>query len=384
MKINKDLLNRIPEFSEKNFRIATYVSAGIIGVASIWFVYSMFTTPDFGITPQWNIFKSPIAGPLFIVGLLLALANWGKFGHWSKTVKQVTYDEYGKVKKVEAADMTDTMLYSLFLPLIGHFLIEPLIYASIIYYPIMCVVAIVAAVLKYVLTIALVAITVCMAVYGNKLITRRNHSLIVVVITLLLGGGLGYASYRMTHPKADYVDETATSVISDSVDTENTSAKVKATKDGIAGIKIGADGGWADSVDGLYDSWEKKTETVQDMDESYDVVRYEFKRNGKLAICAYADVESGKIGSIRLWTRAAKLPNSLNPGCSMILVYSSLFPQWSIDFEGDQETNVTCISDGFTYCTSSSMVKPGKDIPERLEDFTDNAIVTCIIINGEE
>ncbi len=384
MKINKELLNRIPEFSEKNFRIATYVSAGVIGVISIWFIYTMFADPNFGIKPQWNIFKSPIWGPLYVIGLLLALANWGKFGHWSRTVKQVTYDEHGNVKKVDNADITDSMLWGFFLPLLGHFLIEPLIYASIIYYPIMCVVAIVSAVLKYALTIILVAITVGMAVYGNRFATVRNHSLIVVVFTLLLGGGLGFASYRMTHPADNTTDETTVPVLDNAIDTEAATSKIAVTKSGIADINIGSNGGWADSVDGLYDSWEKKTETIQDMEESYDEVHYLFKRNGKLAICAYADMESGKINSIRLWTRAARLPNDLYPGCSINLMYSTLKPVWDIDFEGDQETNVMCTFGSFTYCTSSSMVKQGKDIPESLEDFTNDAIVTSIVIHGEE
>ena len=201
--MNTDFLNKIPEFSNKNFTIATYASAAIIGCASLFFIYMMFVTPDFGISTQWNMFKSSLFGPLYVIGLICAIVNWGKFTHWSATPIIETRDSSGNViKREKNYDIMETLFAQILLPILGHFLIEPCIYAAIIYYPIMCVVALVAAILPYFLTVILVAITACIAVYGKKLVTVRNHSLIIVLLTIVLGGGLSYAAYVMNQQPA--------------------------------------------------------------------------------------------------------------------------------------------------------------------------------------
>lgn len=201
--MNTDFLNKIPEFSNKNFAIATYVSAAIIGCASLFFIYMMFVTPDFGISTQWNMFKSSLFGPLYVIGLICAIVNWGKFTHWSATPVIETRDSYGNViKREKNYDIIEWLFAQVLLPILGHFLIEPCIYAAIIYYPIMCVVALVAAILPYFLTVVLVAITVCIAVYGKNLVGVKSHSLIIILLTIVLGGGLTYAAYVMNNSTA--------------------------------------------------------------------------------------------------------------------------------------------------------------------------------------
>ena len=48
----------------------------------IFFIYEMFTVGDFGIAVNWNFFTSAWFWPLFVIGLVLAIVFWGKFGHW--------------------------------------------------------------------------------------------------------------------------------------------------------------------------------------------------------------------------------------------------------------------------------------------------------------
>lgn len=111
------LIQRIPEFSDKNFRIATYVCGSVLAAASIFFIYEMFTLEDFGFNVNWNIFKSFWLAPLYIVGLILAIVNWGKFGHWGG--KPVYKDKDGNI--YENNDLVDNVFASILLPLLGHF-----------------------------------------------------------------------------------------------------------------------------------------------------------------------------------------------------------------------------------------------------------------------
>lgn len=123
-------INKIPEFSDKNFTLAGRVCGLLVAAGAGFFIYEMFTAEDFGISVQWNIFRSKWFSPLCIVGLLLAFLNWGKFGHWSFKTVNVYEDRYGNRREEESKDMGDTMMGGCLMPLIGHFIIEPVIYNS--------------------------------------------------------------------------------------------------------------------------------------------------------------------------------------------------------------------------------------------------------------
>lgn len=66
----------------------------------IFFIYEMFTVGDFGIAVNWNFFTSAWFWPLFVIGLVLAIVFWGKFGHWGGQPYDVYEDSNGnKVAK---------------------------------------------------------------------------------------------------------------------------------------------------------------------------------------------------------------------------------------------------------------------------------------------
>lgn len=89
------LINRIPEFSQKNYALASKICAGLLVAVGIFFIYEMFTVGDFGIAVNWNFFTSAWFWPLFVIGFVLAIVFWGKFGHWGGQPYDVYEDSNG-------------------------------------------------------------------------------------------------------------------------------------------------------------------------------------------------------------------------------------------------------------------------------------------------
>lgn len=183
-------LNKIPEFSEKNFVLATRICAGVLGVVSLWFIWEMLTFPDFGFDVEWNMFNSILITPLYAIGLICAIVKWGAWGHWGRTPVINTYKNGSLVKTEEDNDITSFLLWQVLFPILGHFVIEPLAYAAVIYYPLMCVAAVLSALLPYMLTVILLALAICLGVFGARLLEVKCHSLLVVALTVLLSIGL--------------------------------------------------------------------------------------------------------------------------------------------------------------------------------------------------
>ena len=97
----------------------------------IFFIYEMFTVGDFGIAVNWNFFTSA----------------W----FW------------------------------------------PIIYGCLIYYPLMCVFALLGLILPYALAVILLAIPVLFFLSEKYTQNLRFRSAILIVVTLLLTVGLGWA-----------------------------------------------------------------------------------------------------------------------------------------------------------------------------------------------
>lgn len=195
--MNNSFSGKLPEFSDKNFIICSYVCTLLAAISVGLFIYKMFTAEDFGISVQWNIFKSAWFTPLFIVGFILAIINWGKFGSWSFKTVNVYKDRYGNKREVESTDMGDTMMGGCIMPLLGHLVIEPIIYACLIFYPLMCLFALLGLVLPYVITLLLIGIVVAIFRSGTFLTKVPGHSIILILFTLLLSVGFIWISVNM-------------------------------------------------------------------------------------------------------------------------------------------------------------------------------------------
>ena len=211
-------LKKIPEFSDSNFVKASYICGGTLSAIVIFFIIEMFSADDFGITIEWNIFESAWLGILFPIGFVLAIANWGKFGHWSTQAYDVYKDEYGRKHTEKNQDMIETMFNSIIWPLVGHFLIEPTLYACIIYYPLMCVFAILDAVLPFVISLALIGLSAGVLLSSRYFMQMRYRSLVIVCLTFFIGGGLLWASIEMNRSRNPQTETVQTQNQSDDND----------------------------------------------------------------------------------------------------------------------------------------------------------------------
>lgn len=194
-------LQKLPNFSDSNYSIATYICGALTMGSSLFFIYEMFTAADFGIDIEWNIFKSAWFSPLFFIGLILAIVFWGKFGHWGGQPVTVVKDNQGNKRVERNDDVVDNMFGHFILPLVGHFVIEPIVYACVIFYPLMCVFAILGVVLPYVISIVLIGISISIFLSPKHSQNAAYRSVVLILITILIGGGLTWAAWSMESSK---------------------------------------------------------------------------------------------------------------------------------------------------------------------------------------
>jgi len=244
-------VNRIPEFSDLNFKRASYICGSFLLVVVLFFIYEVFTVADFGIDVEWNIFKSAWFSILFPIGLVLAIVNWGKFGHWSMQAYNVYKDEYGKKYVEKNNDIMEVMFNSILLPLLGHFLIEPTIYACLIYYPLMCVFALLDVILPYAISLLLLALTVGVLMSSRYFMQVRYRSLAIVCITVVVGGGLLWASINMEQSKHAQIE-----IHQPTGASENDMFNEAETK--------------TEGIDDMFDETETKVEEIDDMFKDVD------------------------------------------------------------------------------------------------------------------
>jgi hypothetical protein len=106
-----------------------------------------------------------------------------------------TRDRSGNlVDRKENYDVTEQLFAKFLMPILGHFVIEPIIYGSIIYYPIQCIVALVGSIFPHILSILIIGIIVACWVYAPKLQFKKRSWLLTIaggVLTIAFGWG-GY------------------------------------------------------------------------------------------------------------------------------------------------------------------------------------------------
>lgn len=193
----KNKVKNIPEFSDSNYTIAGYVVAALITVAGLFLIYETLSTDALTFKANWNMFKSPLGSLCLVIGFIWAMLWWGKFTHWSATPVVETRDGYsGRViDRKEDFDITNQLFAKVLMPILGHFVIEPIIYAAIIYYPIQCIIAVVGAIFPYILTLIVLAIIAGAWLFTREVNIRYRSALLIacgVLFTVAFGVG-GYA-----------------------------------------------------------------------------------------------------------------------------------------------------------------------------------------------
>lgn len=196
----REKLQNIPEFSEKNYEIAGYVAGTSITLSGLFLIYEILSSGGLRFYAEWNMFKSPLGTICYFIGLIWAIAWWGKFTHWSATPVIETRDSWGNVKRKEDYDISNQMFGKFLLPLLGHFVIEPLIYGAIIYYPIQCVIAIFGAIFPYVVTLFVLAVIALSWTFSRNF-HFRYHSVALVCLGILFTVAFGFGGYALDSDK---------------------------------------------------------------------------------------------------------------------------------------------------------------------------------------
>lgn len=194
----KEWAQKIPEFSSQTYVIVAYVISALVTIAALFLVYEAVTTDALFFGANWNMFKSPLGNFCWIIGFFWAMLWWGKFTHWSATPIIEKRDRYTDqvLERKENMDITEQMFAKMLMPIIGHFVIEPIMYGAIIYYPIQCIIAIVGGIFPYVLSIIVLAICGAFWVFGPKA-KFRYRSLALVAAGLLFAGAFGWGAYAI-------------------------------------------------------------------------------------------------------------------------------------------------------------------------------------------
>lgn len=201
---------RLPIGSERTYNIVGYVIAAIISIAGGIFIYEILANSSLTFEAEWNIFKSPLGNICFLFGLLMAIIWWGKFTHWSATPVIETRDSWGGViERKENYDITEQLFAKFLLPLLGHFVIEPLIYAAIIYYPLQCIIAVVGSIFPYILSLLVLGVIILFWMF-TRLFHFRYQLVTLIIAGILFSGAFIWGSIA--------IDESLTSVSIGNVD----------------------------------------------------------------------------------------------------------------------------------------------------------------------
>lgn len=201
---------KIPEFNERNYQLAGYIATGIVTISALFLCYEVLFCGDLTFKAQWNIFKSPLLGPLFIVGLVLAIMHMGNNHYSYDTYEQIEYSDGTKSKPKKSYDVIDNIEGGCLAPLFGHFLLEPFFYACLIYYPLMCLVAFVGSIFPYVLSVVVLAL--CVFVFKfSSLFQFRYHSVALVALSVVLTASFTLGGLAIMDGEKASTPENATS-----------------------------------------------------------------------------------------------------------------------------------------------------------------------------
>ncbi len=215
----------LPESSKNNLKIASYIAGAIVSIAGGIFIYEIIVNSDWTIRANWNMFKSPIGNICMFIGLFCAIIFWGKMGRWTRIPVEAYKDKWGNTVKVrENYDIVEQLLWKFMFPIIGHFIIEPIIYGAIIYYPLMCVVAVVGSLLPYILSLLVLAVCGAFFMY-HKFATFKGALIALIAFAAVITAVFGYGAYYLmeqsgTTPKIELPQNTTSTPASNTTNSK--------------------------------------------------------------------------------------------------------------------------------------------------------------------
>lgn len=174
-----------------NSPVVGYIIGALVTISGGCFIYQIIANSNWTFAPNWNMFSSVLIVPLYIIGIFVMFANWSKFSFSQDTYIKTTYRD-GSSKTEKSYDITDVIIGRFMLPLLGRFVIVPLLVSAIIYYPIMCLIWLVGSIFPWVISVIVVGIIAIALIFGSN----PNKNLVIYSIAcLLLTAGFAFGAY---------------------------------------------------------------------------------------------------------------------------------------------------------------------------------------------
>ena len=165
-------------------KIATLLVIVLTGFSILmgYYIITSDTKIDFQI--NWNLFKSILMWPLFIIGLLVSLGmKFASYEPWEKTKHSD-----GKVKDERNHDIIENMFARIVVPLLQYVLLGPLIVATMIYYPLMTIIYLFGKIFPYLILIFFILTLVLFYQCENRLIVKNNRLFSMPSVAILFAG----------------------------------------------------------------------------------------------------------------------------------------------------------------------------------------------------
>ena len=174
--------------------VMAYIASCILTVSGGIFIYEILRNTDLSFSPNWNMFESLLIWPLFIMGIIFMLAHWNAFNGIGGDPYEVitTWDGTKYVRR--NWDIAEVLFAKVFLPFLGRFVIIPLMFSAMIFYPLMCIVWVVGSAFPYIISflIVLTMVGAWLFALGQSV----NEKLIVFLVgCLVFTVGYGVGSY---------------------------------------------------------------------------------------------------------------------------------------------------------------------------------------------
>ena len=147
-----------------------------------YYIITSDTKIDFQI--NWNLFKSILMWPLFIIGLIVSLGmKFTSYEPWTRTE-----DSDGKVEYERNHDIIENMFARIVLPLLRYFVLGPLIVAAMIYYPLMTIIYLFGKIFPYLILIFFILTLVLFYQCENRLIAKNSRLFSMPSVAILFTG----------------------------------------------------------------------------------------------------------------------------------------------------------------------------------------------------
>ena len=174
---------RAHSVESRTFVYCCYIATALMAIGAL-FVSYLYITSDkqWGADIEWAVWKSPtLWGFLSVIGFFLQFMDWQHFSY--KTIN-IYKDENGKeIKRERNSDILTETEGSWLYPLLMHLLVVPAMYGALIYYAIMGVVALVGALIPYVIAVLILAALYPFYRVTQHFLARRWRIVLLVVWT---------------------------------------------------------------------------------------------------------------------------------------------------------------------------------------------------------